>query len=73
MSSLAPFLFDWRGDSWDRAERKRKDAEGNPLEVWFYRRDQLILKLFIIYDDDGDWESLKTEKPKPEPKKTGKG
>jgi len=63
VSFLSQFIFDYRGDAWDKAERVRKDAEGNPLEIWFYRKGKVILKLFLIYDDDGDWESLKVEKP----------
>lgn len=66
--SLSHFLFDWRADSWDRAECKQRDSDGNPLEIWFIRKGKLILKFFISYDVNGNWASIYTEKPKPEPK-----
>jgi len=70
--SLDQFIYLWKGASWDRAECKQRDNDGNPLEIWFLREKKLVLKVFISYDKNGDWESIYTEKPKPEAKTTKK-
>lgn len=66
---LSPFIFSWKRSAWDRAECRQKDDDGNPLEVWFFRKKKVILKVFVSYDSEGDWESTWTEIPKKETKK----
>lgn len=67
--NLDPFIFQWKASAWDRAECKKKDSDGNPIEVWFFRKKKVILKVFVAYDDEGDWESTWVEKPQNERKK----
>lgn len=71
--SITPFIYDWRGDSWDRAECVKRDDDGNPQEIRFYRKSKHILTVYINYNDDGDWTSIKTEKPKKPSKSAKKG
>lgn len=67
--NLEHHLFLWRSSAWDRAECKKRDADDNPTEVWFFRKGKVILKYFVSYDSEGNWESIWTEKPKKETKK----
>jgi hypothetical protein len=46
-----------------------RDADGNPKHIKFFRKDKLILEVFVTYDSDGNWQMMwskipKTEKPK---------
>lgn len=66
--SIEQFICTWKATSYDTVTCQSRDAYGNPLEVWFYRKGKVILKLYIIYDANGEWQSITTVQPKQEQK-----
>lgn len=67
--SIEPFMYLWKGAAYDRFECHERDDYGNPIQYRFYRKGKLILKIFVSYDDDGNFVSMWAEKPKKETKK----
>jgi len=66
--SIEQFICTWKATSYDTVVCQSRDSYGNPLEVWFYRKGKVILKLYIIYDANGEWQSITTVQPKQEQK-----
>lgn len=66
--SIEQFICSWKATSYDTVVCQSRDSYGNPLQVWFYRKGKIILKLYIIYDANGEWQSITTEQPKQEQK-----
>lgn len=73
MSSIDHFIYLWKDASYDRIECTKRDSDDNPTEIRYYRKGKVILKVFISYDDNGNWTSISSEKPKKSKKKTAKG
>ena len=65
--SIEQFICNWKATSYDKVVCQSRDSYGNPLQVWFYRKGKIILKLYIIYDENGEWDTITTEQPKTEP------
>jgi hypothetical protein len=61
--SIEQFLYTWKKDSYDKIECSERDADGNPLHIRFFRKSKLILEIFIIYDENGEWVSLTSKIP----------
>jgi uncharacterized protein YxeA len=70
--SIENFLYTWKKDSYDEIQCVARDADGNPTHVQFFRKEKLILEIFIKYDSNGDWLMMWSKIPKEEkPKKAG--
>lgn len=62
--SIEQFIFTWKKDSYQRIECVNRDQNGNPLHIRFWRKDKLILDLYVNYDADGNWQNIYSEIPK---------
>lgn len=61
--SIEHWMDLWNAASYDRIECAQRDSMGNPEHIKFYRKGKHILSVFIHYDEDGNWESIASEKP----------
>ena len=50
---LKPLDYDY-----DCVKCAKRDHDGNPLELRFYRNGNLIGKQFFKYDSNGDWKTI---------------
>jgi len=67
--SIDQFMYSWKAGSYDRIECVERDADGNPLHIRFWRKSKLILEVFIVYDEHGEWMSISSKLPEKEKKK----
>jgi len=64
--SIDNFIYTWKASSYDQIQCLARDADGNPTYIQFFRKDKLILEIFIKYDSDGNWLMMWSKKPKEE-------
>lgn len=66
--SIEFFINTWKASSYDTVQVIERDANGFPQRIQFLRKGKIILELWIVYEDTGEWKTITTVKPKEEKK-----
>jgi len=54
---------------YDNIEVASKDAQGNPTELRYFKDGKRVLRVYVTYDSNGDFQNLHTKAEKGEKEK----